>query len=203
MTRRKRGGWSSRADNLWEKMTRKHIAGEIIEDKVCFRKGVCADSSLCRLISSDKTDLFFFLVLGEHLPHKKFMPCFQPDREKAQSSSCIYGFSIIFSSKTILMRKCHIWRWHMLISFIQSPKICFLFNFYLFLLWPFCMISSSSVLFFNVDSSTKNSEVLWQKQVCHRKVQIFKNVTLFVCCNKTSLISYPDIIAYEEKFYSC
>lgn len=78
MTRQKRGGgergWSSRDDKLWEKMTRKYIAWEIIEDKVCFRKVVYADSSLCRLISSDKTDPFF-LVLGGHLPHEKFMPC--------------------------------------------------------------------------------------------------------------------------------
>lgn len=78
MTRQKRGGGSVVGAlgmiNCGKKMTRKYIAWEIIEDKVCFRKVVYADSSLCRLISSDKTDPFF-LVLGGHLPHEKFMPC--------------------------------------------------------------------------------------------------------------------------------
>lgn len=55
------------------KMTRKYIAGGIMEDKGYFSKGVYANSSLCRLlISSDKTALF--LVQGGHVAHEKLCP---------------------------------------------------------------------------------------------------------------------------------
>lgn len=70
-----------------------------MEDKVILVSFVCADLTHHQLSISSDENVLFFLVLGEHLSHGKFMSDFWTERKRAERFSSICYFSVALTSK--------------------------------------------------------------------------------------------------------